>query len=447
MNQIASRPPRAEEPRLSTLEFVSPTAAEVARRPAPFARSVILVLFGLFCAIGAVFALMPMDRVVTTSGRLVPTVPTLLVQPLEASILRSFNVQVNQVVRQGDVIARLDPTFVGADLASLRSQEATLAAEVARLEAEAADLPFQPGSGPAMALQAAIFAQRQAERDFRTESLRQRAGGLRESITRIRAEIGQLNQRLQIASQIETMRRDLERQQVGSRLNALIAVDSRLEIQRNIAASEGMLRTATAELAAATADLSAFQGNWRTQVSLDLAQKRRELADVHESLTKTELRHELVEMRAPRDGVVLEIGKSSVGAVLSAGEMLVTMVPLDAKLEVEVAVEPRDMGHVAIGDRAALKFESFPFIRHGLGRGRVLNIAQDTTQPTQAANAPHFYRARLSIDELQLRNLPADFRLLPGMPLQADIVVGQRTILRYFFERALPTLVQGMREP
>jgi HlyD family secretion protein len=46
-----------------------------------------------------------------------------------------------------------------------------------------------------------------------------------------------------------------------------------------------------------------------------------------------------------------------------------------------------------------------------------------------------------------LRNLPADFRLLPGMPVQADIIVGQRTPLRYFFERVVPSLSEGMREP
>jgi HlyD family secretion protein len=46
-----------------------------------------------------------------------------------------------------------------------------------------------------------------------------------------------------------------------------------------------------------------------------------------------------------------------------------------------------------------------------------------------------------------MRNLPNEFRLVPGMPVTADIIVGQRTMLGYLFQRIMPTLQEGMREP
>ncbi len=447
MNQVTPPGRRGEGPALATLEFVSPTEAEVRRPPSPFARSAAMLLFLMFALLLAAMSLLPVDRVVSASGRLVGTVPNILIQPLEPAIVRSFDVRVNQVVRRGDAIARLDPTFAGADLAALAGQEAGLAAETARLDAEAEDRAFAPGPGAPMALQAAIFHQRQAERQFRVEGFQQRIRSLQETIQRSQAELGQLQQRAQIAGQIEVMRRDLERVQVGSRLNSLLATDSRLEVQRAIATADGQVRTAQRDLAAAAADLEAYLGNWRGQVAQDLAQKRRELSDVREALSKAQLRRDLIEMRAPADAVVLEIGKSSLGAVLAAGEMLVTLVPLEARLEVEAQVAPRDLGFVGIGDRVTLKFETFPFIRHGTGHGSVLSISQDTTATSATPGAPQVYRARIAVEELRLRNMPADFRLLPGMPVQADIIVGRRTPMRYFFERALPYLVEGFREP
>ena len=58
-----------------------------------------------------------------------------------------------------------------------------------------------------------------------------------------------------------------------------------------------------------------------------------------------------------------------------------------------------------------------------------------------------YYRARITIDQLQLRNLPAQFHLSPGMPVTADIKIGQRTVLSYLLGRVLPVAAEAMREP
>jgi hemolysin D len=155
-------------------------------------------------------------------------------------------------------------------------------------------------------------------------------------------------------------------------------------------------------------------------------------------------------MRAPTDSVVLEIGKSSVGAVLAPGELLASLVPLNAELVVEGQVGAQDLGFVAIGDRVTIKFDSFPYIRHGFGHGRVQTISEDAFRQDPDTRAPlqmPFFRSRISIDELAMRNLPNEFRLVPGMPVTADIIVGQRTMLGYLFQRIMPTLQEGMREP
>ena len=450
-NMVKTRPARREEPaNLVALEFVSATAAEIARPPPPGTRLIIWLLAALFFSILALMAWLPIERVVVARGRLIATTPTILMQPLEASIVRSFEVRANQVVRAGELIARLDPTFTGADQASLENQFASLESEVQRLEAEAAGRSYGGGATPQAALQAAIFGQRQAERAFRLENYAQRMSSLDEIRQRAEAELRQLRDRQAISGQIETMRRELERVQVGSRLQSLLAADARLEIQGSMATAEGQARGAQRDQRAIAAEREAYITNYQAQVSQDLAERRRALSEVRENLSKAQLRSSLVEMRAPVDAVVLEIGKSSIGAVLAPGELLVSLVPLNADLVIEGEIGAQDLGFVAVGDRVAIKFDSFAYTRHGLGHGTVQTISGDAVRTDPDTRLPlrtPFFRTRVSIDSLSLRNLPTEFRLVPGMPVTADIVVGNRTMLGYLMERILPRLQEGMREP
>jgi HlyD family secretion protein len=64
----------------------------------------------------------------------------------------------------------------------------------------------------------------------------------------------------------------------------------------------------------------------------------------------------------------------------------------------------------------------------------------------QSGNLPYF-RARIAIDRIALHDVPSGFRLMPGMPVTADVKVGKRTVLQYLLERILPITHEGMREP
>ena len=133
--------------------------------------------------------------------------------------------------------------------------------------------------------------------------------------------------------------------------------------------------------------------------------------------------------------------------------------PLKSPFEAEIHVAARDIGFIRIGDPVSIKFDTFPFIQYGLAYGTVRTISADSftaqdeqRNPTGAvpmstnSNEP-FYRARVTIDRVDLHGTPTDFHLIPGMPVTADIKVGKRTVLQYLLGRVLPVASQGMREP
>ena len=442
------------------LEFQSPSSAMTAAPIPRTARGTIWVISSLFAAGLAAMGLIPIDRVVTAQGKVVSKVPLLVVQPLETSVVRSINVTEGQSVHTGDVVARLDPTFAAADVGALEAQVSTLQAEVLRMQAEAGGRPFtDTGPDPNLSLQASIYAQRQSERDFKRETYQQRINGLQAAVERALADADAYRARKAVAEQVVSVRKELERHQVGSMLLSLAATDSLLETTRGLTNATETAEGARRDLDALKAERDAYEQNWLAEVSQKLADQTQKLADAREQLNKARLRRQLVELRANLDATVLTVAKVSIGSVLQSGDQFITLVPTNAPLEVEANILGRDGGFVRIGAPVAVKFDTFPFSQYGLAHGAVRTVSADSFTgqddvKTRSGSAPArpdgvepFYRSRITIDDVQLHNVPAGFRIVPGMPVVTDIMIGKRTVLTYLLGRILPVASEAMREP
>ena len=442
------------------LEFHSPTAALAVAPVLHGARGTVWVVCSLTAACISAAALIPIDKVVTAQGKVVAQSATSVVQPLETAIVRSIDVREGQAVRKGDLLARLDPTFATADASALESQVASLAAEVERLQAEAAGTTYKPQDGsPVSVLQGAIFLQHQAERSFKNENYTQKINSLQSQIQRAVADREAYSERLKVAEELERKRVELERLQVGSQINRLAATDSRLEVKRGLGNATNQVEQATRDLQAMQAERDAYNQQWRGQVSQDLTEQGRKLSDARENLNKADLRRQLVEVRAEQDSIVNSIAKVSPGSVLQSGEQFLTLVPSDTPYEVEASVVGMDAGFVHPGDTVTIKFDTFPFTQYGAAEGKVRVVSADSftsnpdekqrgvQQASAGNNAATFYRARISLDEIKLHGTPPGFHVGPGMTVMADIKVGERTVVSYLLSRVLPVAMDGMREP
>jgi hemolysin D len=464
LSHVTSRSVGEHDPTLpAVLEFQSPSAAIAATPIPPVARGIIWIVGSMLAAWLAALGLIRIDRVITAPGRVVSQAATIVVQPLETAIVRSIEVREGEKVRAGDLLARLDPTFAAADVGALQAQVSVLEAEVSRLQAEAEDRPFQySGPDPSLSLQALIYTQREAERSSKLESYRQKIDGLKSAAARAAGDATAFGARLAVAQDVEAMRKGLEQLKSGSRLNSLIATDNRLEIERSLSTAVKTEETARADLAAMIAERDAYVQNWHAQTAQTLSEESRKLSDARESLSKARLRRQLVELRADRDATVLTIAKISAGSVLQPSEQLITMVPADAPLEIEADISGRDSGFVRVGDPVAIKFDTFPFSQYGMANGTVRMISPDSLvfsgqqlDRTTGAGAgavprngtPPFYLSRIAIDRVGLHDVPTNFRLVPGMPVTADIKVGRHTVLNYLLGRVLASASEGMREP
>lgn len=396
-------------------------------------------------------SVLTLDRVVMAPGRLVSRTPTILVQPLESSVVRSVLVRPGQVVAKDELLVTLDPTISSADVSQLKANQESLRAQVARLEAEQTQTELAPPTPGNIAseTQYSIWKARQAERESRLAVYDQRIQSTTGNIASGLRNAEHYRSRLKVSTEIEEMRSELARKEVGSRLNVLIAQDGRAEISRNLSASEQQVTTSRFELESLQSEREAYQQEWQSTLTQELVTKRTELQRVEDELSKAEYRANLVELRAVSDATVVSVANVGAGAVVPSGEVLVTLMPTNAKLEVEAEVAGMDQGFVKVGDPVEVKLDAYEFSRHGTVKAVVRSISEDsfTQRDDGTTSGTRFYKVRAEIKDAGLRNVPDEVRLIPGMPLQADIVVGERPIISTLLDRVIVNSLEGLREP
>lgn len=443
---------------MALLEFQSPTAAVIATPVPAVSRYTALIVTAMVFALLVIAATVRVSKVVTAEGKLVSSAPTIMLQPFDTSIVQSIDVHEGQIVHKGELLARLNPTFARANLTALRAQVVALSAQKSRLEAEADGSVYAPAHpNPAQTLQAAIFQSRKAERTYTIENYNQKIAELQMIVTKSEQEASFYKKRVNVAQDVENMRNQLQKMQVGSKLNSLIALNDRLSVSSSLSSAVSTAAAGERDLAAQRAERDAYEKKWAATVSENLAETTSKLVTAQQDLSKAELQSQLVVLRAPRDAIVLTVAHVSVGSVLQSGQKFITLVPIDAPLEIEADISGTESGYVHVGDPVTINFDTFDFLRYGSAKGTLRSISADSFSPESAPgeggsalpNRPHtlYYRANISLDELMLHNVPPGFRLVPGMPLNANIKVGRRTIMSYFVTKIMPVAYDSMREP
>ncbi len=453
-------PAQAEALPLAVLEFQSPTSAVIATPVPRVARMTTIWITLLVLSMLVIASVLRVDKIVSAPGKLVSTAPTIVVQPFATAIVQTINVQEGQIVHRGDVLATLDPTYASADFTALSSQQQAYLAEVARLQAEENGLIYNPDpSNPASALQVSTYNQQVGEYSATVQGYQEKIDEAQTNIAGYAQQVAYDRQRLGVATNVEDMRKDLQNLEVGSKIDTLAATDDRLSIQGNLADAQSSGAAAQRDLASQQAQLDSYRQQWKATVSQQLSDAINNLTQAVQALSKAKLNNELVQLVAPRDSIVLSVAQLSVGSVLQSGQTLMQLVPVDAPLQVQANVSGENSGYVHVGDKVKIKFDTLPFIQYGTAEGVVLSVSPDSFNPYdqmgQAMNGPQlpgapqtlYYRTLISVDELNLHNTPPGFRLVPGMPLSADVLVGTRTIMGYFTRRILPVAYDSLHEP
>jgi HlyD family secretion protein len=432
-------------PAPDSVPFQDPLEAVIAEPPPPLLRGVHWLVAALFAGLVGLAAIAQVDVVVTGAGRLAPDAPPIVLQPMDRAVIRDIRVRPGDVVRAGDVLALLDPSFAEADRAALAAQRRSLAATLARIDAELAGQPAPPGEDRDARLQAGLHAQRAAFLATRLQAFEQEIEGQRTAIRALQDADAAAAEQVAIARDVEALRARLLEGQIGSRLALLDARARRIAAEQQREQDRARLDALRHALAQKQAERQGFLDDWRRQSLEDLARLRGDLARVEEALAKATRLAELTTIVAPADGTVLEVARRSAGSILREAEPLVTLVPAGAPLIAEVALRSADVGQAHPGDAAVVKVDAFPWQRHGALAGRLRAIAQDSRNEDGAPLPPGaaLHRAQVVLPAPIL----AGGTPMPGMTVTAEIHVGTRSLLATLLQPLIRGARESLREP
>ena len=416
----------------------------------------LLAVFGLLGGLIAWAASTHISGAVVASGMLVVQDSAKRVQHSEGGIVAQLLVRNEDRVEQGQLLAVLDQTAIAAALAISNAQlqeayakEARLVAEIEQrsqiILSEAALKIFQFADlEDLMKLERQVLAARQDTKAGRIAQLREQILQLERQREGLELQKGAIERRVGV---IELELADFDRLYD----QRLIANSRGTALDKELASAQGDLGRVVASLAESLAiaaerglQIEQIEDEYLTNSLAELQQARQIIAEAGQRRIADRDRLARTEIRAPQAGVVHESILHTVGGVAGAGETLMLIVPTDDPLLVNVRIEPVNIDKVVVGQEAVLRFSGLDPRTTPELFATVSRVAPDATQ--DPATGQQYYAARIAISDEQLARLPDATDLMPGMPVEAFVQTGDRTVLSYIVHPVSEQLSRALRE-
>lgn len=387
------------------------------------------------------------DEVVRGEGKVVPSRQVQIIQSLDGGVVEEILVRPGQMVEEGEVMLRIDPTRYTSSLGENQAESLSLMAKAARLEAIATGEPLNM---PTEVLEKAPSTA-EAERHVwmsRTEELRTNLQVANDQLRQRREELRETQaNRDQAASSCGLTSRELQMTRPLLQSGAVSEVDL-LRLQRDVARYCGEQKAAAAQIdrieasiEEAQSRLSEVEITFRNQARTELADTRAKLSSLEQGQLALVDRVRLAEVRSPVRGTIKSLYANTVGGVVQPGKDIIEIVPSDDTLLLEVRIHPKDIGFLHAGQKAEVKFTAYDFAVYGGLSGELEQTSADTIVD-EKGNA--FYIAKVRTDQAYVGE---DQRpILPGMVAEVHILTGKRTVMQYLLKPILRARANAFTE-
>src|SRR3546814_13068623 len=102
------------------------------------------------------------------------------------------------------------------------------------------------------------------------------------------------------------------------------------------------------------------------------------------------------------------------------------IVPLGDTLIIEARIRPADIAYLRPDQKAIIKVSAYDFSIYGGLSAQLARISADTIRDEEGES---FYRVYLRTEEHALHHRGELLPLIPGMPVSAEILPGQKSVL------------------
>ena len=415
----------------------------------------LLIVLFLGGGVGGWAATVKLAGALIAQGSIVVDQNVQKVQHPTGGIVGELRVRDGDYVKAGDVLVRLDETVMRANLAIVTKGLDQALARKARLEAERdgtetitfpAELiarASDPDVADTMASEQKLFELRRTERLGQKAQLAQRVKQLEEEIAGIEAQQAAKSQEIELIGRELDGVRDLYKRNLVqlTRLTQLERETARLGGERaQLVATAAQSRGKITEI---RLQIIQIDQNLSSDVAKELRETDSKIGEFVERKITAEDQLRRTDIRAPQTGYVFQSTVHTVGGVITAGDPIMYIVPAAAKLQVEAKVQPQDIAQVKVGQTAVLRFSAFDARTTPEIDGEVTRVSADTS--TDQRTGANYYTIRVALPPEALKEL-GDLKLLPGMPVEAFVQTGERTVISYLMKPLRDQVMRAFRE-
>lgn len=417
----------------------------------------LLGVIGLFGGLTVWAAFTDIQGAVIASGALAVEGFSKQVQHADGGVVNQILVLNEDAVEEGQVLVQLDDTAIKASLGVVNAQrnealtiETRVTAELAGETTFALPAELQPIAGDSEI--ASRYLTQQQILTARVGDQAGKASQLNEQVSQLDHQIEGLEIQLKAAQQQFDIIAERAADMEGLYAKNLVEAGQVSQLRLQLAAAEGEKGRLIASIAQSRATI-AEKGlqieqikTEFTQRALDELQRTRQiLAEATQQKVAAEDRLARTTIRSPQTGIVHESVVHTVGGVVGSGQTLMMIVPQSDDLMVGIHIDPMDIDQIQLGQRVHLRFSSLDQRKTPEAWGGIEKVSPDLVVEPQTGR--RYYTANVRIEAEEKAKLPKDIKLLPGMPVEAFVTTGQRSVLDYLVHPFVAELQLAFREP
>ena len=167
----------------------------------------------------------------------------------------------------------------------------------------------------------------------------------------------------------------------------------------------------------------------------------RDLATLAQQGAENDARSRLV-VRAPQDGVISGV-LAEPGQTVTPATALASLLPAHAQLQAQLYAPSSAVGFLRPDQPVRLRYQAYPYQKFGHQGGRVAQVSRAPLQASELAGlrpgeaSEPLYRVTVTLDAQSVAAYGVQQALVPGMQLDADVLLDRRRLIEWIFEPVL----------
>jgi len=371
------------------------------------------------------------DEVTRGEARVIPAQQVQIIQSQDGGLVKEIHIKEGDVVEKDQLLISLDQTRTGSQLRESRAELLALKVKAERLTAVANDTLFAPSKELSAQVPTIVLQEQQLFNSNRNrlETIKKIAS---EQLNQRRQEVDELEaRRRQLTESLKLAKRELEVTRPLVKTGAVSEVEL-LRLHREVNQFSGELEQAKSQIQRSKFAITESENNLRdvelsffNEIQEELARTTARVNALTETDSALTDRVKQTQIYSPVTGTVKQLYFNTRGGVISAGQEIAEIVPLDDSLLLEAKIQPRDIAFLRPGQETVVKFTAYDFVIYGGLKGVVEQIGADSIIDEEG-NA--FYNVTVRTTESFNRE---DMPIIPGMVAEVDVLTGKKSVLNY----------------